>query len=107
MNPANHPSAYGYQPQGGFHQPKPPVHEDTLKTGSIDIERKTFYMTLRENPRGRLLRITEEGGGKRSTIIIPAPGLKDFHKLLTEMMEADNATGQKTILNEQIPRKLA
>jgi hypothetical protein len=68
--------------------PKPPVQEDTLKSGSVQIERKTFVFTLKENPRGRFLRITEDVGGRRDTIIIPAPGLEDFKKLLVEMLAA-------------------
>jgi hypothetical protein len=34
------------------------------------------------------LRITEETAGKRNSIIIPAPGLEDFKKMLEEMMKA-------------------
>ena len=83
------PSPYGH----GHHQrpygtPKPPVNEDTLKSDKIQIERKTFVFTLKENPRGRFLRITEDVGGRRDTIIIPAPGLEDFKKLLDEMVKA-------------------
>ncbi len=68
--------------------PKPRVTEDTLKSGIIQIERKTFILTLRENPRGRLLRITEEIGGRRNSIIIPSTGLAEFKKVVGEMIEA-------------------
>lgn len=44
--------------------------------------------TLKENPRGRFLRITENVGGRRDNIIIPATGLEDFKKLLDEMVKA-------------------
>ena len=64
------------------------MNEDTLKTEKVQIERKTFVFTLKENPRGRFLRITEDVGGRRDTIIIPAPGLEDFKKLLDEMVRA-------------------
>jgi hypothetical protein len=67
---------------------KPPVAEDTLKSAKIQIERKTFILALKENTRGRFLRITEDVGGRRDTIIIPAPGLEDFKKLLEEMVQA-------------------
>ena len=73
-----------------FGQPKPPVSEDTLKTDRIQIERKTFIFTLKENPRGRFLRITEDVGGRRDNIIIPAPGLEDFSKMIQEMLSASN-----------------
>jgi hypothetical protein len=79
------PSPYGHRPYGS---PKAPVQEDTLKTDKIQIERKTFVFTLKENPRGRFLRITEDVGGRRDTIIIPAPGLEDFRKLLDDMVKA-------------------
>jgi len=66
---------------------KPGVREDTIKTDKIQIERKTFVFALKENPRGRFLRITEDVGGRRDTIIIPAPGLEDFRKVLDGMIE--------------------
>jgi hypothetical protein len=69
-------------------QPKPFVHEDTLKTGEVQIERKFFVFSLKENDRGRLLRITEDIGGRRNSIIIPATGLVEFKKVLEEMIEA-------------------
>ena len=34
------------------------------------------------------MRITEDVGGRRDTIIIPAPGLEDFKRLLDEMVKA-------------------
>jgi hypothetical protein len=67
---------------------KPPVAEDTLKTEKIQIERKTFVLALKENPRGRFLRITEDVGGRRDTIIIPTTGLEDFKKVVDEMVKA-------------------
>ena len=74
-----------------FEQPRPPVNEDTLKSEQLQIERKTFILTLKENPRGRFLRITEEvSNGHRNSIIIPAPGLEEFTKLLDEMIKASN-----------------
>jgi len=80
------PSPYGQQRH--FGAPKPPVNEDTLKSDKVQIERKTFVFTLKENPRGRFLRITEDVGGRRDTIIIPSTGLEDFKKLVDEMVKA-------------------
>jgi hypothetical protein len=76
---------YGSRSYGS---PKPPVNEDTLKTDKVQIERKTFVFTLKENPRGRFLRITEDVGGRRDTIIIPAPGLEDFKRILDDMVRS-------------------
>jgi hypothetical protein len=80
----------------GYGAPKPPVNEETLKTDKVQIERKTFIFTLKENPRGRFLRITEDVGGRRDTIIIPAPGLEDFKKLLDEMVKSSMEIPSKT-----------
>lgn len=76
-------------------QPRPPVNEDTLKSGEVQIERKNFVFTLKENPRGRFLRITEDVGGRRDTIIIPSTGLADFKKLLDEMVKASDTIPPK------------
>lgn len=66
--------------------------EDTLRSEKIQIERKTFVVSLKENPRGRFLRITEDVGGRRDTIIIPAPGLPDFKKIIDAMVQASEET---------------
>ncbi len=86
------PSPYGNRDYG---TPKPPVNEETLKSDKIQIERKTFLFSLKENPRGRFLRITEDVGGRRDTIIIPAPGLEDFRKILDDMVKASAETPPK------------
>jgi hypothetical protein len=88
------PSPYGNRSYGSS-PPKPPMNEETLKTEKVQIERKTFVFTLKENPRGRFLRITEDVGGRRDTIIIPAPGLEDFKRLLDDMVKASNDAPSK------------
>lgn len=60
----------------------------TLRTERLQVERKTFILSLKENPRGRFLRITEDVGGRRDAIIIPAPGLGDLARLLQELARA-------------------
>lgn len=76
----------------GHHSPKPQVNEDTLRTEKIQIERKTFILTLKENPRGRFLRITEDVNGRRDNIIIPSTGLEEFRRLVDEMVKTANET---------------
>jgi hypothetical protein len=92
------------QPYGRWSQPRPrPAHlpqkpfiqEDTLKEEELQIERKNFRAALKENARGRLLRITEEMGVRRNAIIIPATGLRDFLKILDEMILAAGALPQE------------
>ena len=75
---------------------RPGFNEETLKTERIQIERKGFVFALKENPRGRFLRITEEVDGRRDTIIIPAPGLQEFQRIITELVELSASTPLKT-----------
>lgn len=77
--------------------PKPPVAEDVIRTEKIQVERKTFILTLRENPRGRFLRITEDVGGRHNSIIVPAPGLEDFKKIVDEMVKTSDETQPKNL----------
>jgi hypothetical protein len=62
--------------------------DDVIKSEKLAVERKTFFFDLKENPRGRFLRITEDVNGRRDTIIIPAPGLEEFRKVIDLMIEA-------------------
>src|SRR5690242_3867285 len=84
------PTPFGNR-QYGASKPPPP-NEDTLKSEKIQIERKTFLFALKENPRGRFLRITEDVGGRRDTIIIPATGLADVAKIMAEMAQLSETT---------------
>ena len=58
-----------------------------LQNHSIRVERKHFTFDLRENPRGRFLRIIEEVNGRRDAIIIPLPGIEDFRDALNEIIK--------------------
>lgn len=82
------PSPYGNRSYGG--PPRQPMNEETLRTDKIQVERKTFIFTLKENPRGRFLRITEDVGGRRDNVIVPATGLEDFKRVIDEMVKASS-----------------
>ena len=56
--------------------------EKTIKSGKIEVERKSFFFDLKKNDRGRFLRITEDVRGRRDTIIVPALGLEEFKKMI-------------------------
>jgi hypothetical protein len=58
-----------------------------LQNQSIRVERKHFTFDLRENPRGRFLRIIEEVNGRRDAIIIPLTGIEDFRDQLNEIIK--------------------
>lgn len=92
---SNERSSQGYSDYGGGGS-KPGANEETLRTDKIQIERKTFIFALKENPRGRFLRITEDVNGRRDNIIIPAPGLEEFRRVLDEMVKVSAETPPRT-----------
>ena len=59
----------------------------------VQVERKLFSFDLRENPRGRFLRVTEDVGGRRDTIIIPSTGLAAIREILDHAIDADEKAG--------------
>jgi len=68
--------------------------DTVLLSERIQIERKQFFFDLKENPRGRFLRITEEVGGRRDTIIIPSTGLDLFLTTVERAIEADKGRNE-------------
>jgi len=58
-----------------------------LQSHSIRVERKHITFDLRENPRGRFLRIIEEVGGRRDAVIVPVAGLEEFRDVLNKVIE--------------------
>jgi hypothetical protein len=68
-----------------------------LKSENITVERKNFIFDLRENPRGRFLRITEDANGRRDSIVIPAPGLEDFRRVLDAIITAHRNAGDPPV----------
>lgn len=87
------PSPYGQRPVSSSGGGKPAGNEATLRSEKIQIERKTFVFTLKENPRGRFLRITEDVSGRRDSIIVPAAGLEDFRGIIEEMARVASSSG--------------
>ena len=63
----------------------------------VQVERKMFSFDLRENPRGRFLRVTEDVGGRRDTIIIPSTGLEQVREMLDKIIEANEKAGSPSI----------
>jgi hypothetical protein len=62
-----------------------------LKELFVQVERKLFVLALKQNERGRFLRLTEEGHARQTTVIIPGTGLEDLHKALGEMIAASGS----------------
>ncbi len=51
----------------------------------VDIESKRFFFDIKENHKGKYLRITELSGG-RSCIVIPLGGVNLFQERLGEIV---------------------
>jgi hypothetical protein len=67
--------------------PEPRVSMPPIASEKIVIERKIFFLDLKENQRGRFLKITEDVGGRRDTIMLPAEAFKDFVEALERLVE--------------------
>ena len=63
-------------------QPSFRTDEKSLAHREIQIERKQLTIEVRENFRGRFLRITERCAGKTNVVIIPDTGINDFNAAL-------------------------
>lgn len=60
--------------------PNAPIASETFSH-----ERKKFFVDLKENQRGRFLKITEDVGGRRDTIMVPMAALPDFIESLKRL----------------------
>lgn len=72
-----------------------PRGEPPMKSLSFRVERKHITLDLKENPRGRFLRITEEVNGRRDAVIVPVAGLEDFRAALDEVIKFNSTVPLK------------
>lgn len=57
---------------------------------TLQVEHKLFYFDLKENPRGRYLKISEKTSATRSTIIVPFSGISWFLDLFNYYVSDDH-----------------
>jgi hypothetical protein len=67
-----------------------------LHSEKLVSERKTFFLDLKENDRGRFIKITEDVRGRRDTIMLPIELANEFAEALDRVLEANAATGGDT-----------
>ena len=60
--------------------------DNIIEAKELQIERKHFYVELRENDRGKFLRITEEAHGRRNSIIVPSTGVEEFTATIADVL---------------------
>ena len=63
---------------------------EPLASEKVTIDRKVFFIDLKENQRGRFMKITEDVGGRRDTIMLPAAAFKDFLEALARLVEYES-----------------
>jgi hypothetical protein len=83
------PSPFGLQP---YSKQNPTLQADILLSKELQVERKTFILSLKENSRGRFLSVTENTRSGHEMIIIPAGGLEEFKKVFADMVKAASQT---------------
>lgn len=62
---------------------------EALATEKVHIDRKIFFLDLKQNNRGRFLKITEDVGGRRDTIMLPADAFDDFLEALAKIVQLE------------------
>src|SRR5439155_19688080 len=60
--------------------------DNIIEARELQIERKYFYVELRQNDRGKFLRIIEEAHGRRNSIIVPSTGVDEFTAAISEVL---------------------
>jgi hypothetical protein len=68
------------QPRRG----NPPLHSEKIMT-----DRKIFFLDLKENERGRVIKITEDVRGRRDTIMLPVESADEFLDALQRILELE------------------
>ncbi|MCB1230231.1 MAG: DNA-binding protein [Verrucomicrobiae bacterium] len=80
----------GYDEEREHRRSDHPIH-----TEKVFADRKIFFLDLKENSRGRFVKITEDVRGRRDTIMVPAEVLDDFIQALNAIADADDANPEE------------
>ena len=67
----------------------PPLHSE-----KIVGDRKIFFLDLKENDRGRFIKITEDVRGRRDTIMLPMEQAEEFADALQRILSASREMGE-------------
>ena len=69
---------------GGERRHNAPIHTEKIVT-----DRKIFFLDLKENNRGRFIKITEDVRGRRDTIMVPAETIDEFVEALSTIRDVE------------------
>ena len=60
---------------------------DPIASEKVAFERKIFFLDLKENDRGRFIKITEDVRGRRDTIMLPMEHAEEFIQALQTCLQ--------------------
>ena len=63
-----------------------PTPSQPLASEKLATDRKLFFLDLKENERGRFIKITEDVGGRRDTVMLPIAAAGDFLEMLGRLV---------------------
>ena len=72
----------------GYREDRERPDNEPLHTEKVFADRKIFFLDLKENNRGRFVKITEDVRGRRDTIMVPADSLDEFVDALKNVQAA-------------------
>ena len=61
--------------------------QDIIHSEKIVADRKTFFLDLKENARGKVVRITEKVSNNRDRIMVPAEIIDEFIAALQDIRD--------------------
>ena len=67
-----------------------------IASEKICSDRKIFFVDLKENNRGRFIKITEDVSGRRDTIMVPVEALPEFVEALSRLIEFEATLGSNS-----------
>ena len=73
----------------GYREDQRKSDNDPIHTEKIFADRKIFFLDLKENDRGRFVKITEDVRGRRDTIMLPCEFLDEFIQALQDISSVD------------------
>ena len=71
------------------------MEDDIICTEKIIADRKTFFLDLKQNSRGQVIRITEKVSSNRARIMVPAEILDDFIAALQDIRKSVSSSSQE------------
>jgi len=81
------------------------TQEGELKSEVMFMNDKKYHIDLKENARGRFLKVTERLGRSRFQVFLPAEGLKEFQHNLSELLDENYGADDEECVPEVRPRE--